>query len=335
MDDGLVSRRAAGAWLLGWGLAGGQACLAQTSPRPATWPTQPLRIIVPAGGGSVPDVRARWLAQRLAEPLGQPVIVENRPGAGGNLAMEKAARSVADGHTMVMTHVGLMVFNPLLFDKLGYDAQRDFTLLTRVGVGPLLLLVQAGSPISDMADLVRRSQEQPGAMNFASPGIGTPPHLAAELLLREARLSSLHIPSSNPMQPMADLIGGSVQWLFEGTPVALPMVKSGRVRALAVTASRRLPSLPEVPTMAEAGLPAVEFSGWSGLAVPSATPPQVLEQLYRAVAAVLATDEARAWFGSVGNEPGGETPQDCQRMVQAEFERWGPVIRDARLGERR
>jgi tripartite-type tricarboxylate transporter receptor subunit TctC len=301
----------------------------------APWPTQPLRLIVPAGGGSVPDVRARWLAERLTGPLGQPVIVDNRPGAGGNLAMDAAARSAADGYTVVMTHLGLMVFNPLLFEKLGYDAQRDFQLVTRVGVGPMLLLVAAGSPIQDLAGLLRRSRSGAGAMSFASPGIGTPPHLAAELLIREARLSDVHVPSSSPMQPMADLIGGSVQWLFEGTPVAIPMLKSGRVRALAVTAERRLPSLPDVPTMAEAGLPAVVFSGWTGLAVPAATPPDIVDRLHRAVAAVLATEDAQAWFSAVGNEPGGESPQACQRMLRDELERWGTVIRDAGLRERR
>ena len=299
------------------------------------WPTRPLRILVPAGAGSVPDVRARWLAERLAAPLGQPVLVENRPGAGGKIAMEAAARSEADGHTLVLTHIGLMVFDPLLHDHLGYDVLRDFTPLTRVGVGPMLLLVAPSSPAKTLADLVRSSRDQARATSFSSPGIGTPPHLAAELLMREAGFESVHVPASTPLQPIADLLGGQVQWTVEGTPVALPMVKAGRLRALAVTAPARLQELPDVPTTAEAGLPGVVFDGWTGLAVPAATPRAVVDRLYREVARVLRTESAAQWFGSVGNVPGGESPEEMRRLVQQDSARWGALIRATGLRERR
>lgn len=292
---------------------------------------RPLRIVVPAGPGSVPDVRARWLAERLAATLGRPVVVENRPGAGGNLAMEAVARSEPDGQTMVMTHVGLLVFNPLLYEQLGYDARRDFTLLTRVGVGPLLLLAPPASRHGSLAEMLAQVRRQPRSQSFASQGIGTPPHLAAELLMQQAGISAVHVPYTNPAQPVADLLAGRVDWLFEGTPVALPLVLSGRLRALAVTAPRRLAELPDVPTMAEEGLPAVTFDGWTGLALPSATPPALVDKLYQAVAAVLASDEARRWFASVGNSPGGETPQQLTQLLQGELQRWGAVVAAAGL----
>ncbi|MCW5633585.1 MAG: tripartite tricarboxylate transporter substrate binding protein [Rubrivivax sp.] len=309
------------------------ACLACALHPARAQPTsaRALRIVVPAGPGSVPDVRARWLAERLGVELARPVLVENRPGAGGNLAMEAVARSEPDGQTMVMTHVGLMVFNPLLYERLGYDARRDFTPLTRVGVGPMLLLVRPASPHASLGELLARARREPRSQSFASQGIGTPPHLAAELLQQQAGITAVHVPYTNPAQPVADLLAGQIDWLFEGTPVALPLVRGGRLRALAVTAPERLNELPEVPTMAEAGLPSMNFEGWTGLALPAATPPAVVDALYAAVARVLASDEARQWFASVGNRPGGETPQQLAELVRAELQRWGAVLAAAGL----
>lgn len=328
MDNGLLParQRQRRTLLAVLGLA-----LAHAATRAQPTSGRPLRIVVPAGAGSVPDVRARWLAERLGALLDRPVVVENRPGAGGNLAMEAVARSQPDGHTLVMTHVGLMVFNPLLYEKLGYDARRDFTALTRVGVGPLLLLVPPTSPYASLHELLAHARRQPRSQNFASQGIGTPPHLAAELFMQQASISAVHVPYTNPAQPVADLLAGHVHWLFEGTPVALPLVRSGRLRALAVTAPRRMAELPEVPTMAEAGLAAVTVDGWTGLALPAGTPAEVVDALYQAIGRVLGSDDARQWFASVGNRPGGETPQQMAQLVQDELQRWGQVIAAAGL----
>jgi tripartite-type tricarboxylate transporter receptor subunit TctC len=299
--------------------------------RAQAWPSQALRILVPAGPGSVPDLRARWVAERLAPRLGQPVLAEHRPGAGGLIAMEAVARSQPDGHTLAMVHLGLTVLAPLLLERPGYDWERDFAPITRVGVGPLLLLVGADSPAATVRDLLALSRREPRGLSFASPGIGTPPHLAAEMLRQVAGIEAVHVPYTNPTQPVADLIGGRVHWMVEGTPVALPLVAAGRLRALAVTAPKRLAALPAVPTADEAGLPGLHVEGWTGLAAPAATPAPVIERLYGELARVLASDEARQWFGSVGNEPGGEPPTVLAALIRSERERWSGVIRRAGL----
>jgi tripartite-type tricarboxylate transporter receptor subunit TctC len=304
------------------GLAAGWPVLASATD--AAWPARPLRILAPSTAGSVPDVRARWLAERLTPLLGQPVVVENRPGVGGNLAMEAAARSAPDGYTLVMTHIGLTSLNPFLYERLNYDP-KQFALVTRVGVGPLLLLVSPAQPIATVDELLL--QYRSGASSYGSQGMGAPPQLVAELFLREARFEATHVPYTNPMQAIADLMAGRVQWLFEGTPVALPLVRAGRLRALAVTAEERLAQLPDVPTMREAGFGRITFDAWTGLAAPPGTPTAMIDRLYRECARALGTAEAAAWFGNVGNAPGGETPEAFSRIVLAEQEKWGAVIK--------
>jgi tripartite-type tricarboxylate transporter receptor subunit TctC len=293
----------------------------------AGWPERPIRIVVPAGPGSVPDVRARWLADRLGPSLGQAILIENRPGAGGNLAMEAVARSAPDGYTLILIHQGLIAFNPFLYERVGYDPLRDFVCITRLGIGPLLLLVAPTSPFHTVEQLTSAARKASLAMHYGSQGVGTPPHLAAELFKQQARIDAVHVPYTTPTQPIADLIGGHLQWLFEGTPVALPLTKSGRVRALAVTGSQRLEGLPDVPTLAERGLPGAVFEAWTGLAAPAATPAAVIDRLYKDIAPLLHGDEAVAWFGGVGNRPGGETPEAAAAIARAEHGRWGPLIR--------
>lgn len=297
----------------------------------AAWPARPILLIMPGGPGGVADLRARWLAERLAPALGQPVIVENKPGAGGNIGMEVAARSAPDGYTLVVAHQGVLSMNPHLYRHTGYDALADFAPITRVGVGPLLLAVHPSIPARSVRELIQLAKAQPGRMSFGSPGVGTPPHLAGELFNRMAGIEALHVPYRGGASAAADLVGGHISWTIEGTNVQLPQIQAGRLRALAVTGPRRIAVLPDVPTVAESGLPGYEFTGWVGIAAPARTPRPVLERLYAECARILQAPAAREWFASYGLAPGGDTPEAFAALVREEYQRWGRFIRDAGL----
>ena len=293
------------------------------------WPIKPVRIIVPGGPGGVIDIRARWLADRLMPALGQSVVVENKPGAGGNIGTEMGARSAPDGYTLTIVHQGTMTINPHLYSRLGYDPLADFAPITHLGVGPLLLAVNPDVPVATVAELVQLAKAKPGQLNFGSPGIGTPPHLAGELFKRVAGIDVVHVPYNGGGQSATALISGQVSFMIEGLSVVLPLVKAGRLRPLAVTGPRRVASLPDVPTMAEAGLPAYEFVGWVGIAAPAATAKPIIDRLYREIGKVLATAEAREWFGAVGAEPLADAPEAFAAVIRAEHAKWGKVIREA------
>jgi tripartite-type tricarboxylate transporter receptor subunit TctC len=310
----------------------GTVCAAAGLPRAfaqdAAWPVKPLRLIT-GGAGSVTDIRARWLAERLGRALAQPVVVENIGGAGGALGVETAARSAPDGYTLAMVHQGTLAISPHLQPQLGYDALKDFAPITRMGVGALLLSVRADAPITSLRDLVAHAKAKPDATSYGSPGIGTPPHLASEMLKRMAGFGSVHVPYQGGGPLLADLLGGQITWSFDGATAQLPHVRSGRLRALAVSGAQRLPLLPDVPTVAEAGVPGYEFLGWTGIAAPAATPRRVIERLHTEIAKVLSSAEARDWFAASGAEAGLQTPQEFAAFIRAEHAKWGQVVRDA------
>ena len=292
------------------------------------WPTKPLRIIAAVSAGGVTDIRARWLAPRLAVALGQSVVVENKPGAGGNIGTEMAARSAPDGYTLVIIHPGTMAVNPHLYARAGYDPLVDFIPLTRIGgSGPLVLAVAADSPAKDLNDLLRMAREKPGRLSFGSSGIGGPPHMAAELLKRLAGIDAIHVPYKGGGQAANDLIAGHVNWVFDGTAVQFPLIKAGRTRALAVTGSARVAGLPDVPTMAEAGVPGYEFTVWSGIALPAGTPPPIVARLHAEISKILGSAEAREYFASLGFSAGADNMDAFAAQIRAEHAKWGDIIR--------
>ena len=299
--------------------------------RAAGWPARPIHLIVPGGPGGVVDLRARWIAERLAPALGQPIVVENRAGAGGNIGTEAGAHSAPDGYTLVMVHQGTLVMNPHLYRHPGYDALHDLAPITRIGVGPLLLAVNPSIPVSSVAELIALAKAKPGQLSFGSPGVGTPPHMAAELFKRAAGIDIVLVPYRGGGQTVSDLMAGHIAASIEGMNVQLPQVKAGHLRALAVTSAQRVPSLPDVPTIAEAGLPGYEYMGWVGIAAPAGTPSEVTGRLYREIARILQTQEARDWFDSYGQSPGGESPEAFGTLIRAEYAKWGTLIRDAGL----
>jgi len=293
------------------------------------WPSKAVRLIVFGGPGGVTDIRARWLAARLGPALGQSVIVENKPGAAGNIGAEYVARSTPDGYTLGIIHQGIMTVNPHLYPKMGYDPLTDFAPITRLGIGPLLLVANPELPVRTAAELIQHAKSHQGKVTFGSPGVGTPPHLANELFRRLAGIEVIHVPFKGGGQAATDLIAGHVNYSIEGLTVMLPLVKSGRLRALAVTGPRRVASLPDVPTIAESGLPGFEYQGWVGIAAPAGTPRAVVERLYREVSAITTSVEGRAWFADAGAEPGNDPPDDLAASIRAEHGKWGTIIREA------
>ncbi|HOB92474.1 MAG TPA: tripartite tricarboxylate transporter substrate binding protein [Aquabacterium sp.] len=300
---------------------------AATDPGTATWPGRPLRLLA-GGAGSVPDLRARWLAERLGPALGQTVVVENLPAAGGSVAAQQVARAAPDGHTLLMLTQGQATINPHLYPKLGYDPLKDLRPITRFGIGPLLVLVPNSSPWQSLGDLAGAVRARPGEVQFGSPGVGTPPHLSAELLLQALGATGQHIPYNGNGPLLAALLaGGQVQWGLEGLVAAVPHVRAGRLRALAVTSAQRNAALPEVPTVAEAGAPGFDYLGWTGLAAPAGTPEAIVQRLATDVRRIADSDEARRWFTGLGGEPGWLTPEAFAEAIRSEHGKWGALIR--------
>ena len=310
-------------------------CTAFASVAPAaaaeTYPSKPIRIVVTATAGGPPDVVARWLAERLGPALGVAIVVEDRPGAGGNVAMQAAARSAPDGYTLVVAGQGPFALNPHMYANTGYDATADFAPITQIEHGALLLAVNPQVPVRSVKELIALANQKPGELNFGSPGAGTPPHLAGELFNRSANVKVVHVPYAGAPGAMLDLIAGRLTFTFGTINVQLPQVNAGNIRALAVTSPARLEVLPDIPTVAESGLPGFEYSGWLGIAAPAGTPVPIVERLQREIAAILQTDEARRYFASYGREPVASTPAAFAAFIRAEHAKWGRVIRASNI----
>lgn len=291
------------------------------------WPAKPLHVIVPGGTGGVVDVRTRWLANRLQADLGQPVIVENRPGAGGNIGIEAGVRSAPDGYTLVMVHQGTMAVNPHVYPALPYDPLRDLIPLTRIGYGPLMLAVNPSLPVHSVEDLVRLARTR--RLSYGTPGIGSPPHLAVELFLRNQGIEATHIPYKGGGQAVNDLIAGTTDFEIEGLTVVYPQVKAGRLRALAITGDERSATCPDVPTMREAGIAGYSFHGWIGVALPAGTPPALVARVHDAVARVMRSPAAKEWFATFAANPEPDTPESFARVIREDYDRLGQVVRAA------
>ena len=293
------------------------------------YPSQPVKIIAPAPPGSPVDIRARWTADQLARALGRPVLVYNKPGAGGNIGAEAAAKSAPDGHTLVVVHQGILAVNPHLYQRTGFDPLRDFAPVTRIMDTALVLFVPRSSPYRSVAGLVRAARERPGKIAYGSSGIGTPPHLAAEIFRRLAGIEVLHVAYKGATPSLTDLLAARVDFSIDSLSSHGPLFKAGRLRALAVTSRERLSSLPEVPTMEEAGVTGYEYRSWIGLLAPAGTPAPIVALLRAALANAIHSPEAGQWFAEQGSVPVGDTPEAFASFIRTEYEIWGNVIREA------
>lgn len=294
-----------------------------------SYPTKPLRLIAPAPPGSPVDIRARWVSDKLAPLLGQPIVVENKAGAGGSIGTEAAAKSPPDGYTLVIVHHGTMAINPHLYPRTGYDPLADFAPITRLLDAMLMLAVHPQLPAHSVADLVRLAREQPGKLSYGSSGIGTPPHLAAELFKKMTQIDVQHVPYKGATPALGDLIAGRIAFTIDSFTMQLPQVSNGRLRALAVTGAKRSAAAPEVPTIAEAGIAGYDYRSWMGVAAPAGTPKPIVGRLHGELLRALGTTEAREWFTAQGAEVVGDSPQEFASLIRDEHARWGAIIREA------
>ena len=299
-----------------------QAALAQS------WPNRPVRVIVPfAAGAGINDIMARLVGQHLGTGLGQPVVIENRAGAGGIAGTDVAAKAAPDGYTFLMTNVSL-VTSAYLYSNLPYDPEKAFVPVTLVATSPLMLVVHPSVPAKSVQEFIALAKSQPGKLNFGSGGVGSTPHLSVELFKSASGFDAVHVPYKGGAPALNDLVGGQIAFMIENMPGTMPFVKSGKLRALAVTSPQRSPLEPSLPTMAESGVPGYEVVGWQGLFAPAGTPPEIVARLQAEVAKALRLPEARDRLTSLGAEPGGSTPEEFAAFVRAERQRMGTIIRE-------
>lgn len=303
---------------------------------PAVWaaeryPTKPITWICPYGAGGNADTRSRLVAKAMSVTLGQPIVVDNKAGAGGNIGTEAIARAKPDGYTIGMGNFAPLAVNHALFKKLNFDPVNDIVPITLIERGPLALLVRADSPWKTVQDLVKAAKAQPGKLSYASGGLGGTHHLSAALFEHVAGIDMIHVPYKSGSAGATDLMGGQVQLMFEQMYSAMPSIQTGKVRALAVTARKRNNLLPDVPTMAEQGFPEVEVLNWQGLVGPKGLPPELIATLGQACNKALAEPDVREKITGQGNEVMGGTPEQFAALIRAESPRWGKVVRDARI----
>lgn len=301
--------------------------LAQSSDAAANYPNRPIRLILPQSPGGPTDLIGRLAAQKLGENLGQTIVADNRAGAAGNVGCEIAARSVPDGYTLLLGAPGCLAINPSLYKKLPFDPLRDFEPLTQLTSGPEMLVVHPSVPAQSVKELVALAKAKPDAFNYASGGAGTPNHLAAELFKSVAGLQMVHVPFKGTGPAMAAVLSGQVQMQMAGLPPALPHVRTGRLRALAVTSARRSSVAPEIPTMAESGLAGVEVGSWHGILAPAKTPRPIVARLHRELVKTLAQSDVRERFASQGLDTVGSTPDEFRAHIRNEQVKFAKIIK--------
>ncbi len=295
------------------------------------YPSRPISWICPYGAGGNADTRSRQVAKIMAELLGQPILVENKAGAGGNIGTEMIARAKPDGYTIGMGNFAPLAVNHALFKKLNFDPFNDIVPITLIERGPLILMVRADSPFKSVKEVVSAAKATPGKLSYASGGIGGTHHLSGALFEYAANVDMIHVPYKSGAAGTTDLMGGQVDMMFEQMYSAMPAIKAGRLRALAITSKTRSPLVPDLPTMAEQGYPDVEVLNWQGLVGPKGMSGDLIKLLNATCNKALKDPDLREKMLSQGNEIGGGTPEQFAALIRAEAPRWGKVVRDAKI----
>ena len=309
-----------------WAIAALLAVFAQNAFAQA-YPTHSIRLVVPFPAGGTTDILARAAAQKLSESLGQAVVVDNRPGAAGNIGADLVAKSAPDGYTLLMGTVGTHAINPGLYAKMPYDHVKDFVPVVLVAGVPNVLAVYPAFPVNSVAELIALAKSKPGTINFASSGSGTSIHMSGELFKSMAGVDMTHVPYKGSAPALTDLMGGQVQIMFDNLPSALPLIKAGKLRAIAVTSLKRAPALPDVPTISESGLPGFEASSWFGVLAPAGTPAPIVAKINADVNKWLQSPEAREQMLAQGANAAGGTPEQFAAHIRAETEKWAKVVK--------
>ena len=295
------------------------------------WPTKPVTVIVPFPAGGSTDTLARALAPKLNEKFGQPFVVDNKPGATGTIGAAQVKRAAPDGHTILVTSLGPLVIAPHLIKNPGYDPGKDFDLITVAVQAPNVLVVPAASPFKSVADVIAKQKAQPGKVSFSSSGNGSSDHLTAELFWQQTGSEGLHVPYKGGAPAIQDLLGGQVEASFQNINAIIEHVNGGKLRALAITSQKRSPLLPNVPTLAEAGVKGVDVYSWQAVVAPKGLPADVRAQLHAAIVAALNDPQVRQRFTTLGFEVVANTPEQFAAFQQAEFSRWQKVIETGKI----
>jgi tripartite-type tricarboxylate transporter receptor subunit TctC len=293
------------------------------------YPGKPVRMIVPFAAGGILDIVARAVGERLSGSLGQQIVVDNRGGAGGTIGTAIAARAAPDGYTLLTGHVGTHAIAPSLYAKLGYDPIRDFAPITLNATFPLGLFVHPSVPAQSVQDLIALAKSKPGQVNFASAGSGGPTHMAGEMLKAMARIDIVHVPYKGNAGALNDLLGGRVQMFFSNLLTALPHARAGKLRAIAVTTPKRSAQAPELPTIAEAGVPGYDMTNWVGTFAPALTPRAIVMKLNREIVAILESPDLKERFRTQGLDLAGNTPEAFAAFIRAELAKWRKVVKES------
>ena len=299
--------------------------LVMTTAVQAAYPDKPIKVVHGFAPGGGADIFLRTIIPAVSENLGQPIIVDYKTGAGANLAMDAVAKAPPDGYTLLMGTPGLAT-NPSLYTKLPFDPLKDFAPLSLIGSVQNVLVVHPGVPVNSVKDLIALAKQKPGTLNYASPGVGTSLHLAGELFKLDTGVDIVHVAYKGGSQAQTDVLGGQVQMMFNVLPSALPFIQSGKLKALAVTGKTRAESLPNVPTMIEAGVPGYIALTWNGLLAPAGTPKEIVARLNEAIVKAMRAPEMKEYLAKIGQDPGWSTPEEFAVFLRDETEKWAKVI---------
>ena len=305
------------------------ACLPGAALAAEAYPAKAIRMVVPFPAGGTTDILGRVAGQKITETLKQQVIIDNRPGAGGNIGTELVAKSPPDGYTLLTDPGSTLTINPSLYRNLGYDVVKDFAPVTILAAVPNVLEVHPSLPVKNVKELIALAKSKPGQLNYASTGAGQSTHLSMELFKTMAGVNVVHIPYKGSAPALTDLLGGQVTLMFDNMPTSLPHIKAGKLRALAVSTLKRSPVLPQLPTVAESGLPGFEVSVWFAVLAPSGTPRDIVQRLNAVLVKALQAPDVKQRLADQGADPVGNTPEQFAAVIQRDLVKWAKVVKDS------